>query len=369
MSTRPIKFCVVVAAFSLLAASAALHAQLAFTGVSLRISREIAPPGAIAQLKLLITEPRPISTGGLAVDFNGFDTFEGIAVMSPANDTWGTAQVNGSQLRFAVRSTTSSFGTDVDYPILTMAARVPATTPLGTVLPVSLPPGSLSLLGPAGAVYPTETRDGAVTVNRWIAIEDVIQGSADLPAGSAVTIVGRGFDPATKVRFGDVPLSAVRFVDSTHVQVVLGAPARMHGMRIRAENGSGAKTTYYSYQRTRRQGVSAFPALQNTIPLFPLVLTTSATVDVISPASALAVQNIGTVNAQVTVDLVDAQGLVLATAARAVQPNRFRVVDVSELFGTPATGPSTLRVRSTSPIQVMGIELSPSGDATPIVPR
>ena len=49
----------------------------------------------------------------------------------------------------------------------------------------------------------------------------------------------------------------VRYLDSTRMQVVLGSAARMHGMRIRAENKDGAKTTYFSYQRTSRQGASA----------------------------------------------------------------------------------------------------------------
>jgi hypothetical protein len=358
-----------VAGVSLLVAPVVLHAQLPLTDVSLRISSEIAPPGGIAQLKVSVTEPRPISTGGLAFEFDGFDGFAGITVLSPGNDTWGTAQVNGTQLRFAVRSTTGSWGTESNYPILAVAARVPATTPLGTVLPVSFPPGAISLLSPTGVVYATETQDGSVTVDRGISIEDVIPGSADLPAGSVVTIVGRGFEPATRVRFNEVALSAVRFVDAAHLQVVLAEPARMHGMRIRAENPSGARTTYFSYQRTRRQGLSTFAVLQHTVPLFPLVLTIRADVDISSPSSAIAVQNIGAATAKVAIDLVDPQGHVLGTVTRNVKTNRFRVNDVSELFGAPPAGPATLRVRSTSPIQVMGIELDSAGDATPIVPR
>ena len=361
--------CLFVASVFLFAAPLVLHAQLPLTGISLKISREIAPPGGIAQLKVSVTEPRPISTGGLSVDFGGFDEFAGIAALSPGNDTWGTAQVNGTQLKFTLRSTTGSFGTNSDYPILTVAARVPGTAPVGSALPVSFPPGAVSLLSPTGVVYTNETRDGAVTVARGISIEDVIPGSADLPAGSVVTIVGRGFEPTTRVRFDGVALSAVQFVDAAHLQVVLAAPARMHGMRIRAENLSGAKTTYFSYQRTRRQGVSAFAALQNTVPLFPLVLTTRANVDISNPASAIAVQNIGAATAKVAIDLIDPQGHVLATAVASVKTNRFRVNDVSELFGAPPAGPATLRVRSTSPIQVMGIELDPAGNAMPIVPR
>ena len=369
MITNATKCRLAAAGLSLFLAPLLLHAQLPFAGVSLTISQETAPPGGIAQIKVTVTEPRPISTGGMLVDFAGFDSFDGIAVMSPANDTFGVAQVNGSLIRFTVLSTTDSFGTSLDYPILTVAARVPPTTPLGTVMPVALRGDAISLLSPTGAVYPTETKDGSVTVNRGISIDDVTPGSADLPAGSVVTIVGRGFDPGTRVRFNDVTLSAVRFVDATHMQVVLGAPAHMHGMRIRAENSAGAKTVYFSYQRTRRQGVSEFVALQSVVPLFPLQLSTAAQVDVRGVSTALAVQNLEAVTARVAVDLLDAQGQVLATSALKIRSNRFRLNDVSELFGAPPLGPTSLRVRSTVPIQVMGIAIDAAGNVAPIAPR
>ena len=349
-------------------APTALHAQLPFAGVGLKVSRDGAPPGGIAQIKVTFTEPKPISTGRMLFNFTGLDSLVGIALMSPANDTFGVAEVRGSQIRFVVRSTTGSFGTDPAYPILTVAAWLPATAPLGSAMPVTAG-DAISLLGPDGAVYPTVIEDGWITVERRISIDDVMPGSADLPAGSVVTIVGRGFVPGTKVRFSDDLLSEVRFVDGTHMQVVLASAARMHGMRVRAQNPDGSKTTYFSYQRTSREGTSAFPTLENSVPLFPLRLVTSACVDIPGVSAALAVQNIGDAIAPVTVDLLAPNGQVLATTVTTVGPNRFKVSEISELFGIDYVASSSVCVRSAVPIQVMGIQVDPSGDATPIAPR
>jgi len=353
---------------SLIAGTAVLSASV-FAGVALNISREVAPPGGLAQVKVSVTEPQPISTGSVALAFSGFDGFAGIAAISPANDTFGVAQVDGSHIAFTALSTTGSFGTDSDYPILTVAARIPSTAPLGAVMPVSFAGTAIRLVSPTGSVYPTAFKDGGVTVGRGISIEDVRPGSADLAAGSVVTIVGDGFTPTTKVRFNHVVLSSVRFIDANHMQVVLAAPARMHGMRIRAENRDGAKTEYFSYQRTSRQGTTAFPALQTAVPLFPMRLTTLGRVDVQAVPTALAVQNIDNVVAPVTMDLLSPDGRVLATASGYVQPNRFVIKDLSELFGVAYVASSRVRVRSVVPIQVMGVGVDAAGTATPIPPR
>ena len=353
---------------SLVVGAAVLSASV-FTGVSLTVSREVAPPGGIVQIKVSVTEPRPISTGSVGLAFADFDGFAGIAVNSPGNDTFGVAQANGSSLQFTVLSTTGSFGTDPDYPILTVAARVPIAAPLGTVIPVSLAGSSIRFTSPTGDVYPTQLKAGAVTVEYGISIDDVRPGSADLDAGSVVTIVGRGFNPATKVRFNHALLSSVQYVDPTHMQVVLASPARMHGMQIRAENKDGSKTTYFSYQRTSRQGTTASAALQNAVPLFPLRLTTLAVVDLQGVPRGIAVQNIDNAIAPVALDLLSPEGRVLATTRIDVASNRYVVEEVSELFGVAYQASAQVRVRSVVPVQVMGIQVDASGTATPTAPR
>jgi len=366
MSTRFKTGRFAAAAFALLLIPAALRASLPL-GVSLKVSSEIAPPGGIAQMKVKVTEPRPISTGRMF--FHTSLDFAGIAVMSPDNDTYGVAQIDGSQLRFAVQSPAGTFGTNSDYPIFTVALRVPAAASIGSISPVSIGGGGLLFTSPTGTVYPTEMKDGSVTVAHGISIDDVNPGSADLEAGSVVSIVGRGFCPTTRVKFDNAALSAVRYVDPTHMQVVLMSATRMHGQRIRAENIDGSKTTYFSYQRTTRKGASAVAALQNTVPLFPLRLATQASIDLPGVLSGVALQNISDDRVVVELDLLSPEGQTLATRIKAIPPKRFKVKEVSELFGL-TYGPSfAVRVRASAPIQAMGISVDPSGSASPIVPR
>jgi hypothetical protein len=362
-------FSVSSVAFVVSVVSVALTATLVAAQVSLRITEEIAPPGGIAQVKLEVTEPRPISTGRVSIDFGDLDEFVGINVLSPTDDAFGVAQIRGSGIRFAINSPSGGAGTDSDYPILTIAARVPPTASLGTVLPVTLPSTGIRFVGRNGEVYKTEVEDGSVTVANHISIDDVIPGSAKVPAGGVVTVIGRGFKPTTRVRLGEAELSEVRYIDPTHMQVVLEEPARMHGIRVRAENKDGPRTEYFSYQRTHRQDTSEFPVLNEAVPLFPLRLMTKARVDITAVSTALALQNIKNATAAVRLELLSPAGEILATTSTSVAPNRFKLREISEWFGISYSTPSSVRVRSSVPIQVLGIHVNTSGDAAAIAPR
>jgi hypothetical protein len=113
-----------VVAFSLVLGAAAALAKSPTTtapGLSLKIPDETVPPGGLAQVKLFITEPKPISTGIVPIDVNGVGTVAGIAVTSPERDTVGVALISGSRVSVSVVSSTATFGTDPDYPVLTIA--------------------------------------------------------------------------------------------------------------------------------------------------------------------------------------------------------------------------------------------------------
>ena len=367
MSTRFQAGRFVAVALSLVLIPTALRATLP-TGLSLKVSNEVAPPGGIAQMKVSVTEPRPISTGRMRFNPASFD-FAGIAAMSPANDTYGVAQIDGQELRFAVQSPTGTFGAAGDYPVFTVALRVPDVASLGSVTPISLGGDGLQFTDPTGIVYPTEVKDGSLTVGEELSIDDVVPGSADLPAGSVVTVFGHGFRPTTKVKFDQARVLLARYVDPTRMQIVLGSATRMHGQRIRAENVNGARATYFSYQRTARQGTTDIPALQNAVPLFPMRLATRADIDVPGVLTGVALQNIGSFTALAVLELLSPHGRVLAVTLTTVNPSRFRVKEISELFGITYGPNFTVRVWADLPIQAMGISVDASGFASPIVPR
>jgi hypothetical protein len=345
---------------------ATLALEPPFAGVSIKVGDEIVAPGGIAQVKVFVTEPQPISTAGGRLRFAGFSTFEGIALMSPAGDTMGVAVVQGSELAVSIISPSATFGLNPDYPILTVAGRVPANAALGATFPLDVDEASLRFTDAAGALYPIHANGGELQIASSVGVDDVVPGSAQVSAGDVVTIFGRGFLPGTRVRFEEVPLSKVEFVDASQMRVTLAEPTRMHGMGIKIDNRDGAKTEYFSYQRTSRQGTSRHSVLSSAVPLFSDGARTDAVLRVDGASTGLAVQNLHAAPAQIVAELLDANTVVRARAALIVWPNRFVVAELTELFGVSYSPGQRVRVRSLMPIQVMGIAIDAAGSARPI---
>ena len=143
----------------------------------------------------------------------------------------------------------------------------------------------------------------------------------------------------------------------------------MHGVRVRAENPNGPRTTYFSYQRTRRQGRTLAPALATAVPLFPLRLMTDAHVDISSIPSGLALQNISPRKAAVQLELLSPTGQVLKATSTAIGVNRYMLRELSEWFDIAYGTPAIVRVRSNIPIQVLGVRVDGAGEALAFPPR
>lgn len=353
----------------LLASGAPAAAQEPFfPGVSLKILDESAPAGAMVQMKLFVTEPRPITTGGGRLAFNNFFV-EGISLLSPGHDTLGIAVLDASGLSLSFVSPSGTLGTDPDYPVLTVAGRVAATTPAGSELAFDLDAASLQLFDASGVAYPTTVANGVLAVGPNLSISDVRPGSGSLDAGGVATIVGSGFGPRTKVNFSDTLLSEVRFVDPTRLDVVLAQPAAMHGMRVRASDRNGGKMAYFSYQRTTPAGLSRHPVLARAVPLFPPQTLTLGVIDLSGASSGLALQNIGASDVDARADLLDSNGTIVSSTTISVPAARYIVREISEIFHTAYSPSSAVRISARSGIQMMGIAIDEAGGARPLQPR
>jgi len=340
-----------------------------FAGVSIKVGDEKVQPGGIAQVKVFVTEPMPISTAGASLSFGGFSAFEGIALNSPARDTLGVAVIRGSELTLSILSPSGTFGTNPDYPILTVAGRVPATAQIGTTFALDVDEASLHLTDASGAVYPFHVRGGELVIAPILGIDDVVPGSADVATEGVVTILGRGFEPTTKVKFKEVLLSHTDHVDSSHLQVTLAQPTHMHGQGIMIENRDGTQSRYFSYQRTTRQGASIHPALLDAVPIFSDSEVTEAFIDVGGATTGLALQNRQAFPILIGAELLDLSGRPQAIAAVTVYPSQFVLAELSELFGVAYSPSQVVRVRSPAPIQVMGVAVDAAAHASPIAPR
>ena len=341
-----------------------------FPGVSLKIADETVPPGGIAQVKLFVTEPRPISTAGGKFAFDGFDSLEGVALMSPGGDAMGVGIWRGSSLTLSIVSPSTTFGTEPDYPILTVAGRVSPTAPLGASFLLDMDLASLQFADPSGTVYPVHGGSGELAIGRTVNVEDVLPGSADLPAGAVVSIPGRGFDRTTRIRFKEALLSDVTFVDPFHMLVTTAEPIRMHGRGIKVVNANGDETRYFSYQRVRRQFTSSEPTLRDAVAVFDSLQVTSAAFPVGAGTTGLGLQNRGDAPVMATAELLDAAGTLLQRVPIRIGASRSVVASLSEVFVGATFGASqVVRVRAEGPIQVMGIAVTAPGVASPIVPR
>jgi hypothetical protein len=342
-------------------------AQEPTAALSLRVTDELAPPGAIVQMKIELTEPKPISTGGGHLSFAGFDAVDGVAVLSPQNDTVGVAVVEEGDIAMSFTSRSATFGTLNDYPLVTITGRVPANVPLGAVFPFTL--NSLEFRNAKGKLHAAEVKDGSLTIASVLAIHDVQPGSATLQAGAVVKVLGSGFRPDTKIQFGEADIASTHFVSASRIDVVLGSRARMHGMRIRAENDDGPRIEYFSYQRAHRAGASVADPYRHVVPVFPNRSALKTVVDLSGHSAGIAVQNIKSADSTVTAELFAPDGTRLAKKMVTLPSHRFLVNEISEFFEVPYQSGHFVRVRATSPVQVMGVSVSESGAASPLLPR
>jgi hypothetical protein len=383
-------------ALSIVLLAATLAARADGPGLSLRVNDEAAPAGSVVQIKIDVTEPKPISTGRGKIKIKGVSTVQGIVLMNEGQDTYGLAMVDTAvdgtkELTFSITSPSSLFGTPADYPILGIAGTV-ASASLGTSFPLTLDPAGLGFRDPSGAVYPTEIKDGTLTVANAIAIGDVSPGSSVVPAGGVVRISGANFTPTTRLDLSETSVVEQRFINSQRIDVVLGQTTNMHGLRIRARNdgkNDKSESEYFSYERTTASGASNDPTLAKVVPLFAPGSYTSATVDLpggssgrrrraVRPAhgsggsatrAGFALQNLESSSASVSIELLDRSGHPYAVNTVSVGPDRYLVRELGEVFGT-VSPPAALRIRSNVPIQVLGLTADPSaGTAAALPPR
>jgi hypothetical protein len=356
-----------VAATLALLALAPAAAQVAPAGVSLRISHEAAPPGTFAQMKVFVTEVQPITTAFAAVDVPSLSEIQDLAL--GASDTAGMAVVRGSRIAMSVVSPSGTFGMDPDAPVLTFAVRVPVGAPLGTRFPVTIDPGALRFVDPAGVIYPTEVKDGSLLSATRISITDVTGASLDPPAGSIVSVYGTGFRSDTRVRLKETALAQVIFVNPGRMDAILAQPAHLHGLRVRARNRDGVEATYFAHRRSRRSGVPLDPLLRDVFPVFPAKSVIRASLRVAPGTVGIAVQNPGSIATMVFAELVDVTGRAIAAGQILVAGNAHVVRGLAEIFGFAYRGSGLVRFLSVTPVQVLGVEVDPAGVVAPRLPQ
>lgn len=333
------------------------------TLLSLKVANETAPPGGMAQVKLFITEPKPISTGyaDLLYDSFAYPSVEGIALNPGAGDASGVALVANSRIRVNLSSPLNSVGMNPDYPVLTIAMTVRKDAAPGKVMKLGLGPESWwrDLFG---SNYSWEVRPGTLVVGGSMSISNIVPGGGDLPAGAVVRILGTGFQPGVKVRISEVDLADTRYIDSGEIQVVLAGRGNLTGRLVKVTNPDGSSDKYYSYLRGTPTGKSANPLLAVAIPIFPAAPHSEGTLAPLAlggqtPGTFIgfALQNPQQTAVGVTLKLVSANGAELDRSNLSLDPGTRISRLPSEIFSTAIPQGAELRVSASAPIQMMGL--------------
>lgn len=354
MISRSLLSVVILAAAPLLAGGSSAKQ------VALKIPNEMAPAGGLVQMKLLVTEPTPISTGNVLSYFDQviFDGVWGIELFNPSGDVSGVAMVTPGKMQ--VRYTASSGPLGSDYPIMTVALHIRNDAPAGRQTLFDLDPSSSWVLGLLGAATMKPIPPAMVTVGGTISILNVIPGGGLLQPGALVSIVGMGFQPKTQVQLNNIKAGPITVVNSQLIQFTVAEATSMTGKKIQVVNPDGSQDTYFSYMRGIPLAQSSRPLLGPAVPIFSAVTHTKAVFAPMGSPSAtrfsgLALQNPSQAPANVTVALYAPYGTLLGSSA-IVLPSGYRLMEeASEMAQGAAPVPGSYAVVSSDqPIQMLG---------------
>ncbi|MFN7980053.1 MAG: IPT/TIG domain-containing protein [Vicinamibacterales bacterium] len=345
--------------------------------MEVRTADETAVPGGVVQMKLEVTEPRPIFTGGGGWSFNDYDQFLGLAV-GGSPDSAAVGVMRGANLKVRMVAPSNDLA-QIDYPILVTALRVPSSLNVGHTTVVSL--GIDSFTGPGGAAIPTVPQPGIVTVAQGAWIGNVTPGSATVPAGGVITITGGGFTSGTvnTVTLKGTP-STFTVIDDNTIRVVPSRAVTMHGtevlMDVRSGNGNGGNRqslSYYSYQRTTPIQFTKDALFSAVEPAFQRLSWHGAKVSFPVPtagkAFGLSLQNTSGADSSLTVRLVN--GGAPAGSVVFSLPENYRIsIGVTDLFPQGCTAACSVHVAASSPVQVLGLLGDRPADAVdPVLPQ
>ncbi|HET9837336.1 MAG TPA: IPT/TIG domain-containing protein [Candidatus Angelobacter sp.] len=343
-----------------------------FTGVSLRVLNSLIPPGGTFQYQLLLTEPKPIGHGSTTT--SGTGTVSGIALNDPIGQTAGVAILNGPGIRINFSSPLATFGTNprIDYPILAIRMLIPANTPVGLQVPLSIDLANSFWFDANGQPYLQEIFPGKLTIGGNLAISDVVPGGGLQPAGTVVAILGMGFRPDSIVSIEgtELGIANTQFISASEIDATLPQAVQMEGARVRVKNPDQT-ATFFSYFHGPAVGQSAHPLLAQTYPLFARQTYTAAALPwnrAGSQFTGLALQNQGSAAANITLETHSATGALLGSVMVSLPGGSKINRDLLEFFPGASASAVSVSIKSDAPVQMLGLlGDDATGDVVPLM--
>lgn len=342
---------------------------------SLRIADETSPAGGIAQIKVELTEPRPIiivkssvrsaasgaQTRRFSIPIRALGggllgAIQGARAFSASGNLAGAATVAGDEIRLQILSADGQFGLVPDTPLVVFSAPVSGSAAAGSTASLSLDLGSLEIRKPDGQSYGTESKPGTFRVG-GVSIDRVLFSGDSVPAGTELVIRGSGFVQGGDLDINEVSTVSVRVVNSTEVRALVQQSFSLYGRRIRWRNPGDDEDEFFPVSGSPTAPPGTHPLIAATFPLFGEAA--NAAVRIAFPATA-AVPGIALENpsaAPVTVSIRGFQGAASTAfqATRTLAAGGTHVEDLATLFGTANHGLTAVQIEAQQPVRVIGL--------------
>jgi hypothetical protein len=322
--------------------------------MEVRTLSERVPAGGTVQVKSLLTQPRPITSGGSSFSTDSF-SIDGISITSPMGDAAGAGVVHDGKLYVSVISPNSDFGMSLDYPFITVTMDIPATTPAGSTFPLGM--ADAVFQSPTGPLTFTDEKPGTLTIGGSLSVRGVFPGGGRWPAGTVISVRGNGFQPATKIT-AKMKISNVTYISPTEMRFSLQESVTMDTQPLQVANPDGSQILFYSYLRGAPVSTPTRVLLQNTEPVFQVLTHSLAVVGPLNANAAgqftaLAIQNPSQGPVVVTFQLQST-----GATTTVLLPSGGRVMDdLSSLLGGASVGAGdVVTVTATSGVQILGLQ-------------
>ena len=373
--------------------------------LELKVLDTSVPADGIFQFQLSTTEPKPIGHGSTRPNVPS-GPVRGVAVNDPAGQAVGIAVVNnttGIQIQLASpNGQAPQFGTDPNYPIVTMSMDLSQVTPPmnpGDTSTIGIDPNPQFFPDSSNQVYPKiTTATGTLTIAPAGSpgVTDVIPGGGLLPNGTVIKIMGSGFDNNTKASIEDTAITHTTLVSANEIDVTIctatvadgatscpaapgvGPSFQLDGERVRVKDANNNVNEYYTYQRA--DDVAGTPSSNSLIgevhPMFSRQTYTLATIPLVNSATqftGVSIQNTSGSPVVVDISLANDGNVNVSQTVQVTLPNRNKITRdvIADFFGgTVPAGATKIKVSSPLAVQMLGMLGDTSaGTVVPVIPQ
>jgi hypothetical protein len=336
-----------------------------YKGLWLKVSDETAPAGSVVQIRITLTEPKPIIRTRMDLEFDEgvVGDIMSISVFSINGEASGTALRIGNVVHIEATSPTGNLGTVEELPLLALSVRLRPNAPPEASTTFRIRPESVFYEREDKIWKVEDNAPGVVKVGGNLSIDSVSPSGGYVQPGDTVRILGRGFQSASQVEIDGARVAMATVISDTEIRLNSNEPFLLDQRGIRVANPDGSETTFFTTLQSSDSSPSAYDLLAAASPLFPPFAQTSAVVtysgaeQISGGFAGVALQNPGTDPVTVSITALAPAGNVLGAAT--VQLSRLArfVRNLDELMpGFQPVPGATLRLDASAPIQVLGLE-------------